>query len=351
MSGFMIVQAPVIRAILSPPSGTTAPSATRRRTLLVGWFAGLFCLLLFPNVTTIPEQIYRHLDPADSILTPSDPSVQALVDKFYTTKLNRTAWEALPTFNDRTFAVDEFIFEQVEWKSDFSLYLMLGLLVTPAEALSHGNGTYAGAGDCQAQAAVTCSMLLNMGVKCALIETPFHWTTMARDPNSSAEAFLNQHGNAGRLGTVTPQPTSQTITKQWPPRCAECRDSLAFNEEDTYFVRDPLGAFMNAWTAVHDARRDWTPALVGLGFRALALLGAVIGVVLALYASVFHGDLLSPTIVIRFALRLVVGTVAGCAIIFGIIFWAMVYYCLVQGSVNTRVTTMEQLQSAAKNIW
>ena len=41
------------------------------------------------------------------------------------------------TFPEKMYAVDKFIYRTITWKSDYSVWHVVGLLLTPAEVLEH----------------------------------------------------------------------------------------------------------------------------------------------------------------------------------------------------------------------
>eukprot|EP00339_Tiarina_fusa_P019707 CAMPEP_0117021994 /NCGR_PEP_ID=MMETSP0472-20121206/16578_1 /TAXON_ID=693140 ORGANISM="Tiarina fusus, Strain LIS" /NCGR_SAMPLE_ID=MMETSP0472 /ASSEMBLY_ACC=CAM_ASM_000603 /LENGTH=184 /DNA_ID=CAMNT_0004727727 /DNA_START=429 /DNA_END=979 /DNA_ORIENTATION=+ len=126
-----------------------------RRVIAAGILLGAICLIMFPNVSLMPQQVERHFYPSFSVLTPEDPLVLELVDWFYG-NVSREAFANAP-FHEQMWLVDKFIYRTIAWKSDYDQYGMIGLLTSPHDVLSRQ------AGDCQGQAVSTASMLMAMG--------------------------------------------------------------------------------------------------------------------------------------------------------------------------------------------
>jgi len=94
---------------------------------------GSICAVMFPNLPALSTQVVRHLYAGDLIITPDDSSVQKLRDTFFE-GISSEKFYKMP-FHDQMNLVDEFIYEQIEWKSDYSQYKMIGLLLTPSEVI------------------------------------------------------------------------------------------------------------------------------------------------------------------------------------------------------------------------
>mmetsp|Transcript_13517 Transcript_13517/g.43192 ORF Transcript_13517/g.43192 Transcript_13517/m.43192 type:complete len:206 (+) Transcript_13517:3-620(+) len=131
-----------------------------------------------------------------------------------------------------------------------------------------------------------------MGFRAAVVETPFHWWTHAWDHRTGKQWSLNVHGNAGDQGSVTPQPIDLVVTRN-PPRCSpvgtpSCSESDAYNEDTVLYALPPWTAFANAWTGMHEFRRDIAPAFHGkeILLVIIALVAAMGG---ALFGVCFHG--------------------------------------------------------------
>eukprot|EP01094_Clydonella_sp_ATCC50884_P020754 TRINITY_DN4374_c0_g1_i1.p1 TRINITY_DN4374_c0_g1~~TRINITY_DN4374_c0_g1_i1.p1 ORF type:complete len:548 (+),score=144.88 TRINITY_DN4374_c0_g1_i1:76-1719(+) len=282
--------------------------ASYRRVKACGWVLALLTLALFPNVPLMPSQVYRHIYMPQTMITPQDPAVKNLTSQFY---------EAFPkanferaTFHEQMLAVDKFIYKKIIWKSDMDQYGMVGLLTTPAEVIERM------AGDCQGQAVTTASLLWNLGFEAAVVETPFHWWTYARDNVTGLERFLNQHGNAGKHGNVLPQPIDMVFTR-WPDSCdpssANCSFILANNRENFFFVASPAYAFALAWSSAHIFVRDILPGFLNGGQSKLVTYGIALGLGVAVLASYVQSDLLAIKTSAgktRFAIR----SACGCAV-------------------------------------
>ena len=303
-----------------------------RRLQVAAMLCGVLTLALFPNVTVMPAQLPRHIWKSELLLTPSDPGVLALRDQFYADVLPQQQFQEL-AFPERMLLVDKFIYAEVPWVESFSLYGVVGLLVTPADVFAHHGG------DCQGQAVVTCSMLLAMGTRCAVVETPFHWWTHAYDGATGQEASLNYHGHGGNQGSVTPQPVDLAVT-WWPPRCdpahdPDCTYPNEHNTNTVVYERPPLSALANAWTGMHEFRRDVVPPLV----RNPAVLVVIVGVLCVLCglfgAGMQNDGPWAPAPSVGTAVpkawaatltRCLAALPAALLAVVGLVFWALVWY-------------------------
>jgi len=311
-AGPMII-APGLYLTYKMPEGTLRSSLLGRRIKLGGWFLGSISLALFLNVFVIPGQVYRHLYASQVIINPTDPLVLQLRNQFYQ-EVPQPVFEEL-SFAQQMYAVDEFILRTIQWKSDYSQFKVVGLLLTPAEVIERL------AGDCQGQAAVTTSLLLSMGIKAWAVETPFHWWTHAEDNVTGQFINLNVHGHAGNQGNVLPQPIDLVFTNP-PPVCSNCSEISAHNQDAILFAAPPYLAFGIAYTGAHIFVRSGL-TLDQVSYIQLILYGLVLGFILALYSSYFQAD----SDISRFTIRLLVGTTISIGpIIFGMSFWATFLY-------------------------
>jgi len=297
------------------------------RVKVSGWLVGLILLLTWPNFTLMPEQVYRHFHPSESVLTPNNSLVIQLRNEFYA-EVGLNIFEEM-SFWDQMYAVDKFIYRTIEWKSDMEQYGMVGLLTTPEETISRR------AGDCQGQAVTTASLLLSMHIEAWVVETPFHWWTHARDNRTGMEVSLNVHGNGGSDGTVLPQPIDLVYTR-WPPRCSNCSALEMFNQQDILYAAPPWRAFATAYVGMHMFVREWLPAYVNGNQYKVILWGAAFGVLMAVYASLCYespshlekrtaagGPIKS---IEHFIIRLKFGLFFGIVNFVGIYLWANWHY-------------------------
>jgi len=279
---------------------------------LAGWLLGAITIALFPNLSIIPHQISRHLDPPNMILTPNDPAVVAFRNQFlYET--SQSSYSQM-NFEQRMSAVDQFILQKILWKEDYSNWKVVGLLNTPAEVISLMSG------DCQGQAAVTTSLLLSMGYEAWVVETPFHWWTHARDPESGRVVNLNVHGHAGNQGSVLPQPIDLVYTRI-PASCSNCSSLLAYNQHSIRYIAPPHHAFMIAFTGAHIFVRSGL-SLSDISVFTFVELTLILSIMLTLYSAYFKGSYDRRGTLTRFSLSLALSTFS----ILGMSFWTTIFY-------------------------
>lgn len=311
------------------PASAVRTQLLARRVKLGGWLLAVLMLAAFTNVSVFPEQLYRHLNKAETTITPNDPLVLKLRDTFYGEN-PKAQFDSLP-FVKRMSIVDEFIKAKVIWKADEEQYHVLGLLTSPHDVLTRG------AGDCQGQSATTASLLFALGgVQAYCVETPFHWWTHAKDMKTGETYNLNAHGHAGLQGSVLPQPVDMIYT-WYPPSCEigvdNCTTVEAHNRETIYYQADPLRAFMTAMTGMHEFRRDILPNFANGKQWELAVIGAVVALVTAAYASYFQADLAgafsSSAGFLRLLKRFGVSLPAGVYTMVMTFYWGYIYYPVV----------------------
>jgi len=286
----------------------------KRRIKLAGWLFGVLTLIMFPNVFTIPSQIVRHLNPTETVITPNEPLVLQFKHQFFSQYCNSTYFNSV-SFADKMLLVDYFIRDKIAWQTDYKLYKMSGLLLTPREVLETMSG------DCQGQAVTTVSLLLAMGYRAWAVETPFHWWTHAEDPETGQSINLNVHGHGGKYGSVLPQPIDLIYTRP-PTKCDQCEEMLKHNTQGMYFIAPPHQAFAIAMTGAHIfVRSDLTLATANK--LQLVFLGLGVGLIVALYASYFSGEITWQLLAKRF----VVASALGVGpLFFGLVTWATVFY-------------------------
>jgi len=281
-----------------------------------GYLLLVITLSLFPNVPRLFQQVPIHLNANQYVITPNHPSVQKLTNVF----LKET-----PNFNDLDFldqmnAVDEFVKKEIKWVPDLNQYGMIGLLTSPDEVISRM------AGDCQGQAATTASMLMALGFPAYVVETPFHWWTHAVDPETGQVHNLNVHGHAEEAGNVLPQPIDLIYTNPPAEPCPSgektCPDMFRHNKNSMYYAAPPHLAIMIAFTGGHIFVRSGM-TLDAVSFAQVFLMGSVLGLAFALYASYVQNDSNYK----RFISRLLITVpVAVGPICFGMVCWATYAY-------------------------
>jgi len=312
LSGIIVVSPGIIWTFRMPISEARS-ELLKRRVKLVGWLLAVACLGLFPNVPIMPDQLYRHLYKDQVIIAPTDPGVLQLQQDFFT-QIPEDVFLTMG-FEQQMLAVDEFVKQEITWKTDYSQYELIGLLTTPSEVIDRM------AGDCQGQSAVTASLLLSMGFNAWMVETPFHWWTHAEDPVTGRFYNLNSHGHAGTEGNVLPQPIDLVFT-QPPAACYNCSYDEAHNVDPILYLAPPHRAFGVAFVGAHILVRNGV-TLEASNYYQNVLVGLVIGLGMSLYAAYYRSD----CNLIRFVKRSIVACLIGVTMeTFGTCFWGSFYY-------------------------
>jgi len=247
------------------------------------------------------------------VVAPDDPSVIALRGTFFSSFINEQDFYK-KSFQQQMNEVDEFIYEQITWVDSYSLYKMVGLLVTPSEVISIA------AADCQGQAAVTASLLMSLGFNAWVVETPFHWWTHAQDPISLQEWNLNSHGHGGNLGNVAPQPIDLVFTH---PRaaCANCSKYMADNEDAVLFAASPWDSLQIAFTGAHIFVRSGL-TFDQVNYLTLVEMVSALTAILAVLSTLVQYD----SSLTNFGLRLFISLFCSMFAIIGMVFWCSNYY-------------------------
>lgn len=292
------------------PSSLRRDAIFTRRLTLAGWLLGGVAFGLFPNVTLIPSQIQRHLYPSDLVLQPEDPLVLQLKDQF----LNQNPDFYSKQFEEQMSIVDIFIYDVIEWKTDYSQWYMVGLLTSAHEVIERK------AGDCQGQAATTASLLLALGIEAWAVETPFHWWTMARDNVTGHIVFMNTHGGGNQYGNVLPQPVDLAYTKP-PNSCTNCPYIFSHNQQPSLYISPPHRSIPLALTGAHIyVRSGWSWSDVSLSL--LGQYSLAFAALVTFYSSYYLADYdLS-----RILKRGLLGSCLGVFCVFGISFWTSNFY-------------------------
>eukprot|EP01130_Rhizamoeba_saxonica_P001992 TRINITY_DN11804_c0_g1_i1.p2 TRINITY_DN11804_c0_g1~~TRINITY_DN11804_c0_g1_i1.p2 ORF type:complete len:495 (-),score=42.71 TRINITY_DN11804_c0_g1_i1:45-1529(-) len=313
LSGLVFVAPGLVSVCRSKSPGLLKSAMIKRRVKASGLMLGVITLALFPNVLLVPSQIERHLDPAYKVITPDHPSVIRLKEMFYE-EHPKEEFDQLD-FNKQMLTVDFFIFDKIHWQQDYSIYGMVGLLVTPEEVISKMTG------DCQGQAAVTTSLLISMEFEAYMVETPFHWWTHAREKTTGEEFNLNVHGHAGNNGNVLPQPIDLVFTH---PKltCENCPEIDSHNHQAVLYAAPPHRNLFNAYSGSHIMVRSGL-AITEVSIPYLFTVGTGLGILAAVYSSYSLGD----SNIKRFVKRAALGTVIGVGpLCFGTSVWVTVYY-------------------------
>ena len=119
------------------------------------------------------------------------------------------------------------------------------------------------------------------------------------------------------------------IYTRYPARCENCPYYLAYNREEFLYIAPPPYALMVAWTGAHIWVRDIVPSFEGGNQWQLAVGGAVIGLLIAVYATYVQNDF-SGLLTSRGKKRIISRTVLSCsacalAMVMSYV-WAIVHY-------------------------
>lgn len=140
---------------------------------------------------------------------------------------------------------------------------------------------------------------------------------------------------AGAYGTVTPQPVDLVVTA-FPPLCNTttpgCTVDLAQNQDTILYQLPPWSALANAWTGMHEFKRDIVPPLIENPSLLLVMTG-VLAVVSVLHATAFHSDWpwtqpkpLQEAAWVVILCRLLLASVPCLLAVLGMVFWSSIYY-------------------------
>nr|MDO8109673.1 hypothetical protein [Candidatus Sigynarchaeota archaeon] len=226
--GLIVVVPPIIAALAKKNKNLTF-----KRIRAACWGLGFLVLLFFPAFWLIPDQVYRRVNRMATLVTPQDPAVITFTDDFLAM---HPTFESM-TFEDRMKNATAFMLERIEWRSDFDTYGLLGHVATPAECIALG------ADDCQGQAVVLASMLLQLNVSAWAVETPFHWYVLARDPAlppmaAGWEKNVETYQDSGEVMPLNRDGGGLMQSWRWEPVI------LIFNDRETLF---PVDFWQGAW--------------------------------------------------------------------------------------------------------
>jgi len=209
-----------------------------RRVKASCWALGFLILILFPTFWLIPQQIYVRTHRQAELITPNAPAVEDFASEF----LDEYSDFNSLTFKEKALAVSNFTTENIVWRLDFETYGMSGHVATPTECINRGTD------DCQGQAVTMASLLLNLDFKYVwVVETPFHWYVLVRDPDKGAlkqgwEKNVEVYQNSGEILTLNRNGGGSM--PDW--RLEEV--VLIFNDKETLYPVGLLKAILIGWT-------------------------------------------------------------------------------------------------------
>lgn len=211
----------------------------QKRIKATSWAMGFFVLLLFPAFWLIPQQIYVRTNRQDTLITPDAELVQKFGDKFLMVHDNFNNL----TFMEKAELINDYTMEKIEWRLDYENYGIAGHQATPSECIKLGSD------DCQGQAVTLASVMLYLEFEHVwVVETPFHWYVITRDPEKDAlekgwEVYIEEYQENGEL--ITLNRDGEGNMPDW--RLEEV--VLIFNNEETLYPVNALDAIWIGWTA------------------------------------------------------------------------------------------------------
>jgi len=143
-----------------------------RRVKAMGWGLLVMAFILFPTFWNIPQQIYVRQNQQQYLLEPDAPEVKVLAADFL------EQYEDLENMSIQEIgeAIREFVLEEIVWELDYVIYGMAAHQASASEAIRRGKD------DCQGQACVMASILLNLDFDYVwVVEAPFHWWVIIRN--------------------------------------------------------------------------------------------------------------------------------------------------------------------------
>jgi len=167
---------------------------------------------------------------------------------------------------------------------------------------------------------VTASLLLSLGFKAWMVETPFHWWTHAEDNITGLGHNLNSHGHGGNQGNVLPQPIDLVFTKT-PVVCKDCPYMFSHNEDPAFYIAPPHIGFAIALTGAHIFVRSGL-TLDSVDWSQLTIMIVGMTAIMSVYGSLFQFSLNKQSIRSRLPFAFI-GSVISLV---GMCFWASVLY-------------------------
>jgi len=218
-----------------------------RRIKASCWTLGILILFLFPAFWLIPQQMYVRVNRQETLITPTIEPVDDLADEFLADTLNFGTMN----FTEKAKAVSRFTILKINWKLDYATYGMAGHVATPAEVIARGED------DCQGQAVVLASLLLNPKINFTyvwVVETPWHWYVLVRDPAKGAlssgwETNVELYQNNGELMPLNRDGTGNSDAGGGMPEYRWEEVQLIFNDKETLYPTNFFGLVAIGWTA------------------------------------------------------------------------------------------------------
>jgi hypothetical protein len=251
-----------------------------KRTKASCWALGFLILILFPAFWLIPQQMYVRINRQETLITPNEPAVEDFANKFIASSFF-TGWSG-KTFTEKAKAVSKFTTDEIKWILDYQTYGMSGHVATPKQCIELGMD------DCQGQAVTMASLLLNSKLNNTfpyvwVVETPFHWYVLVRDPAKGKleEGWETKVEEYQETGEILPlNRDGQGSMPEW--RLEEV--VLIFNDKETLYPQSPIGAILTGWTAKGFSYDDLFPIFLTFGVIFLVLLILLFAMPFALWS-------------------------------------------------------------------
>jgi len=247
------------------------------------WALGVFILLLFPAFWLIPQQMYVRMNRMNELITPNAPAVIQFAGEF----LAETPEYDTLSFEEKAERATAFTMREIVWRLDYENYGMAGHVATPTQCIELRSD------DCQGQAVTLASLLLYLGFPYVwVVETPFHWYVLVRDPALGAlasgwEANVEYYQESGDLLPLNRD--GRGNMPEW--RFEEIL--LIFNHEEILFPVNPFKAIFIGWSATAFFNQELLPLFLTyeIVYIFLAMLALAIPITgWTSYMSSFKGE-------------------------------------------------------------
>ncbi|MCK4637085.1 MAG: hypothetical protein KAT49_04320 [Methanomicrobia archaeon] len=118
----------------------------------IGYSVILIILVLYPNIYLAGKQIINQIEGIESLTDPNDTEVIKLAEYLNTNNINP----------------EEYIYENIEWASDYDVYWNLEYWATPRETIRKGRG------DCEDKAILLKSVEEYLRIKSQIVVQKDH---------------------------------------------------------------------------------------------------------------------------------------------------------------------------------
>jgi len=254
-----------------------------RRIKASCWTLGILILLLFPAFWLIPQQISVRYNRQETLITPTIEGVDDLADEL----LADNPTFGTKNFTEKAIIVSGFTISKINWKLDYETYGMAGHVATPAEVIARGED------DCQGQAVVLASLLLNPKINFTyvwVVETPWHWYVLVRDPTKGAlpsgwEKDVELYQENGELMPLNRDGTGNSDSGGGMPEYRWEEVQLIFNDKEILFPTDFIGMVIIGWTATGFFVNELFPMFLTYQFLFIIIAAYVLAFVMVGWTS------------------------------------------------------------------